>query len=188
MKLPSGRLVHSRVVDDIGAALRAALDRELSGYAVLEPQETLLLAADARGVLTFADGVPVLAYHTGTDRGGPPALADLAVPGPYRLELLALPADGLVDLHDTPALRVPPGMPAERLAGDPDLAARTRANAPDDRVRESSPEAHDSDDPTQQSAVEAFLDNEGKIDAIREQAREEARERAAEWGLDEVCE
>ncbi len=188
MKLPSGRLVHSRVVDDVGSALAAALDRELSGYAVLEPQETLLLAADARGVLTFADGVPVLAYHTETDRGGPPALADLAVPGPYRLDLVSLPADGLVDLHDTPALRVPPGMPAERLAGDPDLAARTRANADEERVRDSPRGDHDSDDPAQKSAVEAFLENEGKIEAIREQAREEARERAAEWGLDEVCE
>jgi len=28
------------------------------------------------------------------------------------------------------------------------------------------------------------LEDEEKIDAIREQAREEARERAAEWGLD----
>ncbi|WP_299264452.1 hypothetical protein [Halorientalis sp.] len=188
MKLPSGRLVHSRVVDDPGAALAAALDRELTGYAVLEPQETLLLAADARGVLTLTDGVPVLTYHTETDRGGPPALADLAVPGPYRLELVALPADVLADLHDTPALRVPPGMPAQRLAGDPDLAARTRNNAPDSRVRESPASGSDSGEPAQQSAVEAFLENEGKIEAIREQAREEARERAAEWGLDEVCE
>ncbi|AQL42065.1 hypothetical protein BV210_04750 [Halorientalis sp. IM1011] len=188
MKLPSGRLVHSRVVDDPGSALAAALDRELTGYAVLEPQETLLLAADARGVLTFDDGVPVLAYHTETDRGGPPALADLAVPGPYRLELVSLSADVLDDLHDTPVLRVPPGMPAERLAGDPDLAARTRANAPDDRVREQPGEDADGDDPAQESAVEAFLENEDKIEAIREQAREEARERAVEWDLDDVCE
>jgi hypothetical protein len=188
MKLPSGRLVHSRVVDDPGSALAAALDRELTGYAVLEPQETLLLAADARGVLTFSEGVPVLAYHTETDRGGPPALADLAVPGPYRLELVALSDAVLTDLHDTPALRVPPGMPAERLAGDHDLAARTRASAPDDRVRESPGGDADSDEPAQESAVEAFLEDEGKIEAIREQAREEARERASEWGLDEVCE
>ncbi|MFB6083226.1 MAG: hypothetical protein ABEJ94_03150 [Halorientalis sp.] len=188
MKLPSGRLVHSRVVDDPGSALAAALDRELTGYAVLEPQETLLLAADTRGVLTFDAGVPVLAYHTETDRGGPPALADLAVPGPYRLDLVSLPADVLADLHDTPALRVPPGMPAERLAGDPDLAARTRANAPDDRVRTSSGGEPGDGDPARESAVEAFLENEGKIEAIREQAREEARERAAEWGLDDVCE
>jgi hypothetical protein len=79
-------------------------------------------------------------------------------------------------------------MPAERLAGDPDLAARTRAKAPDDRVRESPGGDSDSDEVAQQSAVEAFLEDEGKIEAIREQAREEARERAAEWGLDEVCE
>ncbi|WP_336000261.1 hypothetical protein [Halorientalis halophila] len=186
MKLPEGRLVHSRVVDDPGRALAAALDRDLTGYAVLEPQETLLLAADARGVLTFAEGVPVLCYHTETDRGGPPALADLAVPGPYRLELVALAADVLADLHEATALRVPPGMPAERLAGDPELAARTRDRAPEDHLCDRT--TPDEGEPGQESAVEAFLEDERKIEAIRERAREEARERATEWGLEDVCE
>ncbi|MFB6163956.1 MAG: hypothetical protein ABEJ31_02250 [Haloarculaceae archaeon] len=186
MKLPGGRLLRSRVVDGPGAALSAALECRLTGYAVLEPQDSLLLSGEARGVVTFDDGVPVLAYHTGTDRGGPPALADLAVPGPYRMRLVALPAAAVADLHDTPEVAVPPGMPAERLAGDPDLAARTRERAPPARIDR--PTTEGSDDPAGRSAVEAFLDDEDKIDAIREQARAEARKRAAEWGFDEICE
>ena len=94
MKLPPGQLVRSRVVKDLRTALVGALDREVTGYAVLEPRESLLLDESGEGVLTFEGGVPVVAYHTGTDRGGPPALADLAASGPYRLELFALaPAD-----------------------------------------------------------------------------------------------
>jgi hypothetical protein len=135
--------------------------------------------------LTFDDGVPVLAYHTDTDRGGPPALADLAVPGPYRLDLVSLPAETMADLHGTPELTVPPGMPAERLAGDPDLARRTRRVAPDDRVQ---PPEDDGEDGEGVSAVEAFLADEEKIETIREQARAEARERAERWGLDDVGE
>jgi hypothetical protein len=68
-------------------------------------------------------------------------------------------------------------MPAERLAGDPGLAARTRAAAPDERLDDRAGSG---------SAVEAFLADESKIEAIREQAREEARRRAAEWGLSEA--
>jgi hypothetical protein len=82
MRLPHGELVRSRVVSDPATALVAAAERELTGYAVFEPQDSLLLDADGRGVVTFEAGVPVLAYHTGTDRGGPEAIADLAVPGP----------------------------------------------------------------------------------------------------------
>ncbi|MFD1588095.1 hypothetical protein ACFR9U_14015 [Halorientalis brevis] len=129
--------------------------------------------------------MPVLAYHTDTDRGGPAALADLAVPGPYRLQLVSLPVATVEDLHETTDLLVPPGMPAERLAGDQSLAERTRQLAPTDRSRTT----EDNDDGHRStSAVEAFLDDEEKIAAIREQAREEARERAEAWGLDDVCE
>jgi len=184
MNLPGGDLVRSRVVETPGTALEAALDCRLTGYAVLEPQETLLLVGDARGVIVFQDGVPNLAYHTGTDRGGPPALADLAARGPYRLDLVALSVPAMRALQDTPALRVPPGMPAERLAGDADLAARTRQLAPSDRTRMH----EETDDATEQaSAVEAFLDDEETIAAIREQARAQARDRAADWGLDDLC-
>jgi hypothetical protein len=172
MNVPRGRLLHSRVVDDPGALLSTALDRSLTGYAVLEPQDALLFDEGARGVVTFEAGVPVLVYDATTDRGGPDALADLAGPGPYRVELYDLPREELDALDPAPALRVPPDMPADRLAGDPDLAARTREAAPDARL-----------DTPAGSAVEAFLADEEKIAAIREQARAEAQRRAEEWGL-----
>ncbi|MFB6142897.1 MAG: hypothetical protein ABEJ30_06095 [Halorientalis sp.] len=181
MNLPRGELVRSRVVSDPGGALTAALDCRLTGYAVLEPQDTLLLDGDGRGVLTFAAGVPVQAYHAGSERGGADALAALAVPGPYRVELVETGGNAPPSLDGSPAETVPPGMPAERLAGDPDLAARTRRLAPEtagggtDRGKDADP-------------VAAFLDDEEKIEAIREQARETARERAAEWGLDDLRE
>ncbi|TKX85377.1 hypothetical protein EXE43_13970, partial [Halorubrum sp. SS5] len=57
------------------------------------------------------------------------------------------------------------------------LAERTREAAPDERLRDGA----DEDD-----AVAAFLADDERIDAIREQARAEARDRAAEWGLDDA--
>ncbi|UPV98918.1 hypothetical protein M0R88_10285 [Halorussus gelatinilyticus] len=188
--LPDGTLVRSRVESDPTAPLSAALDRRLTGYAVLEPQDALLLDAEGAGVVAFEDGVPRFAYHTGTDRGGPAALADLAVPGPYDVALRESEAI-LADLAalDRSDLRVSPGQVADRLAGDPDLAERTREVAPP--TRDDDGDAGDGADDdsagasgASPSAVEAFLDDEAKIDAIREQAREEARERAEEWGLD----
>jgi len=176
MKLPRGTLSKSRVVTDPRDTLADVLDRELTGYAVFESQDSLLLDAEGRGVVTFEDGVPMVAYHTGTDRGGPPALADLAVPGPYHVSLFELAPADLAPVHDTDDLRVPPGMPAERLAGDPALANSTRRAASGDYAADSTQD---------HSAVEAFLDDETKISAIREQAREEAKQRAAEWGFDE---
>jgi hypothetical protein len=199
MRLPEGRLLRSRVVEDPRTVLVDALDRELTGYAVFEPQDALLLDERGRGVLTFRAGVPVVAYHTGTDRSGPPALADLAAAGPYRIELFALAPAALTAVHDRTSFRVPPGMAAERLAGDPALADRTRDAAPPDRLSgagsadgaaDGSPagdEAGDDPDERQPGAVEAFLDDEAKIEAIREQAREEAAERAESWGFDDVA-
>jgi len=189
--VPEGRLVRSRVVMDPGTALARAVDRSLTGYAVLEPRDALLAGegGDGRGVLTFEEGVPVLAYHAGTDRGGPPALADLAVPGPCRCELYELDATDLAEAHEADDLRVPPTLPAERLAGDRRLAERTRRAAPEERLRDGDGnpgETHD-DDPSP-SALEAFLTDEEKVDAIREQARKQARERAAEWGLEDQLE
>lgn len=194
MNLPRGRLVQSRVVEDPGRALRSALDRTLTGYALFEPQDTLLLDAEDTGVIAFDDGIPVAAAHAGTGRGGPPALADLALPGPYSVELHALDPAEVQDVAADADLRVPPGMPAERLAGDPDLADRTRRAAPVERDRDpatgSTPggdrETSVADDATRADgdAVAAFLDDEEKIDAIRQDAREQARQRAAEWDLD----
>lgn len=186
MRLPGGDLLRSRVVRDPATALTDALDCRLTGYGVLEPQDAVLLDGDGRGVLVFEDGVPTLAYHTGTDRGGPAALADLAVPGPYRAELVSLAPDAVTDLRETAALEVPPGMPAERLAGNPSLADRTRQCAPESARRRDGDAVDGTDDgPT--SAVEAFLEDEEKIAAIREQARDEARARAEEWGLDTLA-
>jgi hypothetical protein len=195
MKVPDGRLLRSRVVTDLRTVLVDALDRELTGYAVFEPQDALLLGASGRGVVTFREGVPVVAYHTGTERAGPPALADLAAAGPYRLELFAVTPGDLARIHDAEKFRVPPGMPAERLVGDQQLAGRTREAAPAGRLSEctgaadgetATPDAGESPD-RQTGAVEAFLDDAEKIEAIREQARDEARERADEWGFDDVA-
>jgi len=175
MKLPRGRLVRQRVVSDPGTALATALDSGLTGYARLESQDALLLDGEGVGVLTFEAGVPVAAYHTGTDNAGPVALADIAVAGPYRLELYELPAETLRPVHETPSFRVGPGTPAQRLAGDGTLAARTREAAPDERT--------DDQPTTEPGPVEAFLDDAERIEAIRERAREEAKRRATEWDL-----
>lgn len=172
MRLPRGDLVRSRVVDDPAGALRTALDRRLTGYAVLEAGGSLLLDGDGRGVLTFDDGVPVLAYCDRTDRGGPAALADLAGPGPYSVELYELPADALAEAHGADELRVDPGSPATELGDAPDLAARTRERSPGD--------AGAADD---ESAAAAFLADEERVAAIQAEARDEARRRAEEWGL-----
>ncbi|PSQ55466.1 hypothetical protein BRD22_08995 [Halobacteriales archaeon SW_8_68_21] len=177
LTIPRGTLLRSRVVSDVGTTLSRALDRELTGYATLVPQETLLLSGEARGVITFEDGVPVLAYNTVTDSGGPDALAELAVPGPYRVELYAVDAGDLAAAHEEDALRVAPDAAATEVADDADLAERTREAAPDDRLRDGA----DDDD-----AVAAFLADDDRIEAIREQARSEARDRAAEWGLDDA--
>lgn len=176
MNVPRGRLVRSRVVDEPATVLEAALDDTLTGYAVFEPQDALLFDDGSRCVVTFEAGVPVLVYDATTDRGGPDALAEVASPGPSRVELYELSRQDLAPLHEQRTLRVPPDMPAERLAGDPDLAARTREAAPDSRL----------DDQPTGSAVEAFLADEAKIEAIRTQAREEAKRRAEEWGLSDA--
>jgi hypothetical protein len=175
--VPDGELVRSRVVPAAAAPLEDALDRRLTGYAVLEPREAVLLDGDGAAVITFDDGVPVLAYHPDADRGGPAALAALATPGPYLAELYALAPADLAPAHERAGddLRVPPGMPAERLAADGDLAERTRRAAPE---REGVGE----------SAVEAFLADEERVAAIREQARAEAERRAAEWGFENALE
>lgn len=187
MRLPRGQLVRSHVVSDPGTTLGSVLERERTGYAVLEPQDALLLDVEGRGVLTFERGVPVLAYHTGTDRGGPEALADLAVPGPYRIKVFELSDESLATDVDTTDLEVPPGMPAERVAGNLRLADRTRdrARAIGRDLRTDDGDDTDDADGAADDAVTAFLDDEEKVAAIQERAREEARRRAAEWGLDD---
>jgi hypothetical protein len=166
----------SRVVADAAAALDLVLDRELTGHAEFTPQDALLLDDGGAGVLAFEDGVPTHVKHSGSGRGGDAALADLAVPGPIRVECYA---GGDPPVPETDQFAVAPGTPAERLAGDADLADRTRAAAPSNRAQ-SGGESMD--------AVEAFLEDDEKIDALRERAREEATERADEWGFGEFAE
>lgn len=177
MKIPDGDLLRSRVVGDLGVTLATALERRVTGYAVVEPQDAVLLGDETRGVITFTEGVPVLAYCTTSDRGGADALEDVRGPGPYSVDLYELDRSALAAAHEADGLRVSPGLPAERLTDDRDLVTRTRDAAPEDRLG-----GDDTD------AVESFLDDESQIEAIREQAREEARTRAEEWGLTDALE
>lgn len=180
MKLPRGRLQRRRVVSDLATPLQQALEDRLTGYCRLESQDALLLSADGVGVVAFEVGVPIAAYHTRTDAGGADALADIAVAGPYRVELFELDEGALEPITEADDLAVPPAMPARRLAGDPDLAERTVARATEEgaAVRDTPAEAAVYD------AVEAFLSDEERIETIRDRAREEAIRRASEWGFD----
>ncbi len=169
-------LTFARVVEDAAAALSLALDRELTGHAVLTPQEALLLDGDGEGVVTFTDGVPTHVHHSSTGRGGAAALADLATTGPLRVACYD-GADG--DVPRTGPSAVSPGTPAERLAGDDALAERTREAA-------RAADIADADSAGDLDAVEAVLADEEKVEAIQDRAREEARERAEEWGFDNL--
>ncbi|SDY25591.1 hypothetical protein [Halopenitus persicus] len=179
LPVPRGDLRRSRVVTDPAVVLRSVLEARLDGYLTLVPQETLLLGGDARAVVTFDGGVPTVAYNTRTERGGTAALSDVALTGPYRIEVYELPSDALDPIHGTADLAVPPGAPARELADDDDLAARTRERAPDDRPAGGDPRE-------EPSGVEAFLADDDRIAEIREQARAEAADRAAEWGLGDL--
>ena len=173
-RLPRGDLLRSRVVPVPGDLLEDALDRRLTGYATVVAGDALLLDGQGRGLLTFEDGVPVVAYHERTGRGGEAALADLTR-GPWRVELSACDPAGLAHAHAVEAWRVPPGVPAERVAAAPDLAERTRRRAPDGRIGDDDPDL---------GAVEAFLEDTDRIEQVRAEARAEAERRAREWGLE----
>lgn len=170
MSLPEGQPCFDRVVMAVDDPLAEALDREMTGYGVIVPQAGLLGEGTGKGILWFDAGIPVDARHTGTGRTGSEALADVAATGPFRVRLVeaALPPD--VAKREP----LPPGAPAERVAGNGALAARTReaADRDDERVQDD-----------ELDAVEAFLADEEKIEAIQEQAAAEARRRAEEWGF-----
>jgi hypothetical protein len=182
MNVPDGQLVRSRVVDDAGPTLRRALDARLTGYVLLTPQSALLSGTNAAGVVTFRDGVPALAYHAPTDSAGSAALTELADHGPYRSELYEVTPAALDALDHDESLSVAPTAPARPLTSDDHLVERTLDRAPAGRLpRDADPEpAQDVD------ALEAFLDDTERIEAIRARARDEARRRATEWGLDTV--
>lgn len=175
MNVPPGDLLRSRVAPDARTPLEDALDRRLTGYALVSPATTVSPDGDG-AVLTFSDGVPVVAYHVDADRVGGAALGALATPGPYRVELYESSPGDLHPVHEVGELRVAPGAPAEQVADAPGLAERTRRAAPDDR------------DAAETDPVAAFLADEERVEAIREQAREEAERRADEWGFDDALE
>lgn len=174
MTAHGGELLHSRVVADLGEVLEHVLAEAITGYATVEPQDALLLDASGVGILALESGVPVAARHTGTGRVGREALAELSVPGPCRVELYE--RDRPVPFAAEPPNRIPPGLPADQLARDPELANRTRSAAADRGTGERA----DAD------ALEAFLTDEDRVEAIREEARSEARQRAEEWGLSDA--
>jgi hypothetical protein len=175
MNVPEGNLIRRRVVTDFATPLSNALETSLTGYARLEPGDALLLDADDVGVITFEAGVPVVAYHAGTDTTGPAAISDIAVANISRVELYELDSELLAGIHDQQADRVPPGLPAEQLAGDSDLVERTRERAPASRC---------SEDDDSLAAVETFLENDERIDEIQQRARSQATDRADEWGFE----
>jgi hypothetical protein len=172
--IPEGELRRSRTDADVGETLSDVLDRELTGYVVFEPQGSILLGDGERAVVTFEDGVPVLAYHPASDAGGDDAL-DALSGSLFHAAVYELPPEDLAAAHRVEELRVDPLAPARRLVGDGALVEQTREAAPDDRL---TPEG-------ETSAVEAFLADAESIEAIREEARAEAESRAAEWGLSE---
>ncbi|WP_435098431.1 hypothetical protein [Halarchaeum sp. P4] len=165
-----GDLAYSRVVVDPGRALAQALDASLTGYAEFVPADSLLLGEGGDGLVAFADGVPVRVRHSTGPVGadGVAALARDGLDGPLHVRFYE---------HADPPLgpesAVEPDALAERLAGDPELAERTRKRTPD---------AED----TGYDAVAAFLEDAERIEEIRAQAREEAEARAAELGFDPV--
>lgn len=169
--IPPGDPVSARTVGDLSVPLRTALDERVTGYLVVQPARSILLGERARAVVTFDDGVPVLAYETSGDVGGPDALAAVAGDTPARAELYRLDEATLAPFHDRRDCRVPPDAPALELADDESLAGRTRERAPDDRGGDA------------ESAAAAFLADEDRIEAIRAEARSQAREHATEWGL-----
>ncbi|MFW5965522.1 MAG: hypothetical protein ACOCP3_02080 [Halodesulfurarchaeum sp.] len=170
MTRPDGQTRFDRVVMSVDEPLREALDRRLSGYAEIVPQAGLLGDAVGRCVLDFDAGVPVRARHTGTGRTGSQALADIAETGPYHVRLVETERTDWIEPDG-----LPPAAPAERVAGDSDLAERTRSRADVPDPAESTEEL---------DAVEAFLADEEKIEAIQNRAAMEARQRAEEWGFD----
>lgn len=174
-------LTFSRVVEDTAAALSLTLDRGLTGYAVFTPQDALLLDDDGGAAVAFSDGIPTHVRHLATGRGGGAALADLATTGPLRVECYD-GDDGPVQQTDRHA--VAPGTPAERLAGDDALAQRTRDAAAAAGIASATGTSGGAGDNL--DAVEAFLADEQKVEAIQERAREEAAARAEEWGFDDI--
>lgn len=170
MSRPEGQTQFDRVVMTLEAPLREALETELRGYGEIVPQAGLLGDEAGHCVLWFDGGIPVGATHTGTGRTDSAAVADIAETGPYRVKL--------VETADQVQIRdgdLSPAVPAEEVLGDAELARRTRELAVPEETAASG---------TELDAVEAFLADEEKIEAIQQRAAMEARKRAEEWGFE----
>ena len=171
MTLPDGQPCFDRVVMAVDGPLAEALDRSLTGYGEIVPQAGLLGDGAGEMIIWFDDGIPVSARHSGTGRTGSEALADIAETGPYCVRLVDASLPEEVGANSSLA----PAAPAEQLAGDEALAERTRAAAGAEPAEDSAAEL---------DAVEAFLADEEKIEAIQKRAAAEARRRAEEWGFE----
>ena len=170
----AGTLTHRAVVTELGDVLESVLDAELTGYVRLTGTESLLLDRGAT-VLTVRDGVPTAAVHTSTELVGTDALADATVSSLYRVECYELGEAELSSVQLPETARFAPDVPATQFVGDPELARRTREQAP--------PEHADEPADPGLGAVASFLEDEETIKTIQNRARTEARERADRWGF-----
>lgn len=170
MNRPAGQTRFDRVVMSLSDPLWEALETTLVGYGEIVPQAGLLGDEAGQCLLWFDRGVPVGATHTGTGRTDSEALADIAETGPYRVRLVEI-----ADRDQIHEGTLSPAAPAEQVVGDPELARQTRAVTDDPEPAAFGEEL---------DAVEAFLADEEKIEAIQERATLEAQKRAEEWGFE----
>ncbi len=102
------------------------------------------------------------ALHSGQDEGGPPALTAFGG-DPCRTDCHELARWALSAVNGAAEPWILPGLPAERLAGDPSLAERTREQAPSGRLEADA-----------MGAIEAFLKGEERIERIERKGGEGA--------------
>jgi hypothetical protein len=147
--VPRGSLAWARTVGSLDATLGRVLRDELTGYVVVESGAGLVVGDPTHGVLTFVDGVPVLAYAVDSpavvegdstvDAVGPDALTALVGPGPARVEVYSVPTEEMASLHaagesterdeSAASCRVSPDAPALAFDGSRALVRRTRERA-----------------------------------------------------------
>jgi len=179
LRIPRGDLLRSRVVSDVGTTtLARALDRELTGYATLVPQETLLLEGDdARGVVTFADGVPVLAYNTVSD-GGPDALAESSR---SRAPIASnCTRSRMARSRNRPRGRRAPRRPAPRRPNSP--TTKRSPTGPRRRPEERLDAGRDDDS----DAVAAFLEDDERTDRSANRRAQRGGRAGVRVGLDDA--
>ncbi|GGL63399.1 hypothetical protein [Halocalculus aciditolerans] len=185
-------LVFSRVLDDPGVCLDRALADAFTGVAAFEARAALVGDASDTYDLAFEDGVPTRAAARDADAAGPPVLSRLAEAAPCRVELRAdatrsFRSDATVD---PPA--VARALDRDRLVdqypaspeSDPETGPDADESSPDPDAVNVGETAAGAEPAESVDALEAFLADEERVDALRERAREEAVERADEWGFE----